>query len=601
MRFGKLFRNIRVGEPIDRGLKLGIPIFLKEYSTREEKRIPQGHNVGKEPFFADADNSERSLVLDNCPDRFGTLSRDRLMRQAIESGEQEEDDVTEINYLDGIHGKTRLKPVNYAMMIKQFLKEKKLADALAVLEQTMLEQHKAKPDLYIYNLLISGCGQYGYTKKAFQLFNQMKKRGIKPRLSTYTSLFNACSQGPWAEDALEKARHLREHMIEKGVEPNNIVYNSMIKAFGRHGDLETSFLLMDEMISKNIPIDSVTFNFLLQASASDKEAGFRHALLVWRKMLDKKVLPTIYTFNLLLRCTRDCGSGDTQSTQELLTLLSPPQKELIEGSNKSDTKALEPLGSLNLLLPAPEHGSIVSVSSKLKKPWHRLMMLGNLHGLFHTMDLCKACPDIKTFSLLIEILPPSDDMEEALVEIMKKRKIQIDVDFCNILIKKRNSSSRFSSALAVLHLMKQNKLTPNIATYGVLAMGCNTLKTTKALVNDIENIGFRVNIEILTVFLTRAKIGLDIDMVLFVINKLLSQTIDPDQKFYKNLIYFKDAVNRNLELKEKHKIYNNKIDAADYKEKFTKFIFLMEDIQKKIKDPSSEHPWKQFKVKASHV
>lgn len=53
-----------------------------------------------------------------------------------------------------------------------------------------------------------------------------------------------------------------------------------ILAFGRHGDLETSFSIVDEMSSKQIPLTSVTFNFLLQASASDKEAGFRHALIV---------------------------------------------------------------------------------------------------------------------------------------------------------------------------------------------------------------------------------------------------------------------------------------------------------------------------------
>jgi len=52
------------------------------------------------------------------------------------------------------------------------------------------------------------------------------------------------------------------------------------KAFGRTGDLLTAFSLVDEMLSKKYKLKDETFNFLLQACISDKEAGFRHALLV---------------------------------------------------------------------------------------------------------------------------------------------------------------------------------------------------------------------------------------------------------------------------------------------------------------------------------
>lgn len=37
----------------------------------------------------------------------------------------------------------------------------------------MLKDEKAKPDYYVYNLLIGACGKVGYVQKAFQLFNQV--------------------------------------------------------------------------------------------------------------------------------------------------------------------------------------------------------------------------------------------------------------------------------------------------------------------------------------------------------------------------------------------------------------------------------------------
>lgn len=51
-------------------------------------------------------------------------------------------------------------------------------------------------------------------------------------------------------------------------------------AFGRTGDLLTAFSLVDEILKKKYKLKDQTFNFLLQACISDKEAGFRHALLV---------------------------------------------------------------------------------------------------------------------------------------------------------------------------------------------------------------------------------------------------------------------------------------------------------------------------------
>ena len=56
---------------------------------------------------------------------------------------------------------------NVFLLIFQF------ADAIDVLETRMIKEDRVKPENYIYNLIISECGRLGYTKKAFQLYNQV--------------------------------------------------------------------------------------------------------------------------------------------------------------------------------------------------------------------------------------------------------------------------------------------------------------------------------------------------------------------------------------------------------------------------------------------
>lgn len=51
-----------------------------------------------------------------------------------------------------------------------------LADAIDILETRMLKEDRVKPEHFIYNLIIGECGRLGYTKKAFQLYNQVCDR-----------------------------------------------------------------------------------------------------------------------------------------------------------------------------------------------------------------------------------------------------------------------------------------------------------------------------------------------------------------------------------------------------------------------------------------
>lgn len=117
----------------------------------------------------------------------------------------------------------------------------------------------------------------------------------------------------------------------------------MIKAFGKCGDLQTAFEVLDEMAAKKIPIDSKTLSSILQACVSDKNVGFRHALLLWRKMRQLKIEPSVYNFNLMLRAAKECGMGQSAFiTDILIETMSGPEIRKIRNSHRVVDEAASP-------------------------------------------------------------------------------------------------------------------------------------------------------------------------------------------------------------------------------------------------------------------
>lgn len=394
---------------------------------------------------AEVSEKEYLIQIKDDPDTFGGSTNEP---QTIDEG-----DLKEEEYLENPPAPTKLNTKQYADIIKSFIKKRKIKEAIDVLEIKMLKEDKVKPEAYIYNLLLGACGRVGYTKKAFSLYNNLKKRGLKATGGTYTALFNACANSPWKSDGLTRAEHLRNIMIEKQHEPNDTTYNSMIKAFGHCGDLNTAFSICDEMVQKKFLLQDDTLNFLLHACISDKEAGCRHALLLWRQFINKNIAPSIFSYNLMLRCIRDCGLGDIDATKDVInkilsnTLnhnLQLPSPEQTLQSNQIVSNIIGE-NRPNLMARRPHLGDVLSIS-EVKTAEDRLTLVGGYSGFLEDMSNNKVAPDIKTFTQLLNCIPSTIASEKELMKAMKKLQIKPDLDFYNMLIKKRSMRFEYENA-----------------------------------------------------------------------------------------------------------------------------------------------------------
>ncbi|XP_047113350.1 pentatricopeptide repeat-containing protein 1, mitochondrial [Schistocerca piceifrons] len=637
----------------------------RRFSVLKRLCSPATHSVNNNGLrFGDTESSarmkskttpyKRSLRVVDDPDTFGTLSADleNVLQQDATT------DVEEGGRFDSIKIIPRRRSQKYYLnLIQQYVEQRNLIEAISVLETKMLKEDNVKPEYYIYTVLIAACAHAGYSKKAFHLYNQMKKRGLKVTAPVYTSLFNACANSPFPKDSLKRATNLRQLMLEKGVQPNILNYHAMIKAFGRCGDLITALSIFDEMTDKQYAVKEDTFNNLLQACISDKNAGFHHAILVWRRLLHMKVKPNVESYNLMLRAARDCSLGNKDAVQKLLEDITQEErlnsftpKKLIQNSGEvkmigipltdengsistvrlpevsatrgermieniehshvvhapiavsSEGKGnIEFSGNIcskqvnpNLLAAKPHLGNVISLN-EIAKPEDRLLLLGGYIGVLDHMEYMNVTPNIKTFTLLLDCTPQTLTAEHELMTTMKKSGIKPDIDFYNMLIRRRNVRADYKAGKEVLTFIQQEKLIPNVMTFGVLAIGCENEVDAKVLMEDMESAGYRMNAEIMGAMLHNACVRLNFSYINTVLEIMKKKDISPNLKFLEKLELFNIRCVKLLKNKTKLALVENR---AEFENNLKNFMKYYNTWKKNVEPEAEQHPWRQYRKNA---
>lgn len=131
------------------------------------------------------------------------------------------------------------------------------------------------PSVVSWDIMISAYADNGLVDIAFEMFNNMKHKGLSPSNVTFICILKACGSGPSGG----KGRLIHDEIIRSGLELDAAIGNGIVDMYARCQTLDEATKVFNTLPSRNV----VTWSALISGFAQSEDG--LHALGLFEEML----------------------------------------------------------------------------------------------------------------------------------------------------------------------------------------------------------------------------------------------------------------------------------------------------------------------------
>ncbi|BGP39210.1 hypothetical protein JCM10450v2_003165 [Rhodotorula kratochvilovae] len=164
---------------------------------------------------------------------------------------------------------------------------------------------------------------------ALTLFEESQRLNVRPNVYLFNTLISKLSRARRAKDALEYFELMKQY----GLRPSSITYGAIINACCKIGDDASAAHLFQEMVSDPAFKPRVPpYNTMIQYHTSTRPDRER-ALHYYGQLVKAKVPPTGHTYKLLLDAYGTIGEPDLEMCQRIFTQLCQHRGVSVSGAH----------------------------------------------------------------------------------------------------------------------------------------------------------------------------------------------------------------------------------------------------------------------------